>query len=49
MSLVPDVPEAGMPTPWQRKDKIVKYAAQQGKSVTQFIVDLIDKAMADTE
>ncbi len=32
-----------------RKDKIVKYAAQQGKSVTQFIVDLIDKAMADTE
>ena len=32
-----------------RNDKIVKYAAQQGKSVTQFIVDLIDKAMADTE
>lgn len=32
-----------------RKDKIVKYAAGQGKSVTQFIVDLINEAMADTE
>lgn len=30
-----------------KKDKIVKYANQQGKSVTQFIIDLIDKEMTD--
>lgn len=28
-----------------KKDKITRYAEQQGKSVTQFIVDLIDKEM----
>ena len=32
-----------------RKDKIFQYAAQQGKSVTQFITELIDKAMEDTD
>lgn len=32
-----------------RKDKIVKYANQQGKSVTQFIVDLIDAAMTEVD
>lgn len=31
-----------------RKSEIAKYAKQQGKSVTQFIVDLIDAAMANT-
>ena len=30
-----------------QKDKIVRYAAQHGKSVTQFIVELIDKEMTD--
>jgi predicted HicB family RNase H-like nuclease len=32
-----------------QKDKIFQYAAQHGKSVTQFIVDLIDEAMAEPE
>lgn len=32
-----------------QKDKIVQYAIQQGKSVNQFIVDLIDKEMIGTE
>ena len=31
-----------------QKDKIFQYAAQQGKSVTQFIVELIDEAMAES-
>ncbi len=30
-----------------QKDRIVQYAAQQGKSVTQFIVELINKEMAE--
>lgn len=30
-----------------QKDKIFQYAAQHGKSVTQFITELIDKAMED--
>ena len=29
-----------------QKCKIIKYAAQHGKSVTQFIVDLIEAEMA---
>ena len=31
-----------------QKDKIFRYATQQGKSVTQFIVELIEAEMADT-
>ena len=30
-----------------RKPRIVAFAAKQDKSVNQFIVDLIDKAMAE--
>lgn len=32
-----------------QKNKIVQYATQQGKSVNQFIVDLIDKEMSGTK
>lgn len=32
-----------------QKDKIVKFANQHGKSVTQFIVDLIDTAMVNAD
>ena len=31
------------------KDKIFKFAAQQGKSVTQFITELIEQAMEASE
>ena len=32
-----------------KKSEIVKYAKQQGKSVNQFIIDLIDKEMAGSK
>ncbi len=32
-----------------QKSKIARYAEQHGKSVTQFIVELIDKEMAGSE
>ena len=31
-----------------KKEKISQYAAQHGKSVTQLIVELLDKEMADS-